>query len=138
MELEKLKPNDVRALLKRRQYEDQLLNSRTGIVLLLNGLTGVAANLSLPSQARLVIAVAVIAIDFFWLLCALDTQRYIKRLTDDIKKSGMAPLDEQIRLNLFQNRRRIGPTTFMSIVAPTLLLAVWVIASVLVALCCPQ
>ena len=84
-------------LRKRVEYEDQLLNSRTSIVLTLNGLMAVAASFSLPSPARLVTAIIIISINLLWIVCSLDAQHFIHSLTMMIQESGNAPIDEKVR-----------------------------------------
>jgi ABC-type glucose/galactose transport system permease subunit len=119
---------------KRVEYEDQLLNSRTGIVLTLNGLMAVAASLSLPVAARIVTATVIIIVNTLWIICSLDAQHYIHGLSARINESGLAPIDEKIRKELQSGRFRIGSTRFMSLFIPALLLAGWLLG-LLVSIC---
>lgn len=127
MEEDKLYREEVLAFRHRVQYEDQLLNSQTTIVLTLNGLMAVAASLSLPTRARVTIAMIIILINALWIVCALDAQHFIRKLTLKIKGSDYIPVDEAFRYVVQRGRIRIGTTRFMCIVVPCLLTAGWVL-----------
>jgi hypothetical protein len=92
-----LSPEQLAAVRRRVEYEDQLLNSLTSIVLMLNGLMAVATSLSLPGPARLVTATEMILINLLWIVCSLDAQHFIHSLTGRIHDSGHAPIDEKVR-----------------------------------------
>lgn len=125
---EHLTEEQIASLRKRVEYEDQLLNSRTGIVLTLNGLMAVAASMSLPVAAQVVTAAVIIIINALWILCSLDAQHYIHGLSARINESGSAPIDEKIRKELQKGRwYRIGSTRFMSFYVPCLLLTGWLL-----------
>jgi hypothetical protein len=115
------------ALRKRVEFEDQLLNSRTSIVLTLNGLMAVAVSMSGAFAARLVVAGVIIIVDLLWISCAVDAYRYIKALTAGLRDSPAAPIDERMRQDLLSNRFRVGTTMFMSIIIPGLLLVGWAV-----------
>jgi hypothetical protein len=116
------------ALRKRVEYEDQLLNSRTSIVLALNGLMAVAASLTDACASRLAVAGVIIIVNLFWIPCAFEAYGYIKMLTIRLKDSTEIPIDESMRQDFLANRFRIGTTRFMSIIIPGLLLVGWVVA----------
>ena len=126
-----LSAEDVTALRRRVEYEDQLLNSRTSVVLTLNGLIAVAASLSLPGYARLVTVLIIIIINLLWIVCSLDAQHFIHSLSAKIHESGQAPIDEKYRKEVQKSRFRIGSTLFMSLIVPILLLGGWILGLVL-------
>lgn len=132
---EKLTEEEITMLRRRVEYEDQLLNSRTGIVLTLNGLMAVATSISLPEIARILVATTIIIVNVLWLVCSLDAQLYIHGLSARVNQSGQAPIDEKIRMELQTGRFRISSTRFMSLYVPTLLLAGWILGLVLSILC---
>lgn len=131
MNEKKLSAEDVAALRRRVEYEDQLLNSRTSIVLTLNGLMAVAAALSLSGLARLAIAIVIILINLLWIVCALDAQHFIHSLISMVRDSDHPPIDERVRKEVQENRLRIGSTCFMSLIVPILLLVSWILGLVL-------
>lgn len=131
MEQRKLTAEDAITLRKRVEYEDQLLNSRTGIVLTLNGLMAVATSLNLPPRVSLIPAAVIILVNIFWLPCALDAYNFIRDLTRRILETETAPMDEQIRREYVKDRFRLSPTSFISIIVPGLLLAGWILGLVL-------
>jgi hypothetical protein len=124
---EQLTEGQIATLRKRVEYEDQLLNSRTGIVLTLNGLMAVAASMSLPVAARIVTAAVIVVVNVLWIVCSVDAQHYIHGLSARINESGQAPIDEKIRKDLQRGRLRIGSTRFMSLYVPGLLLIGWLL-----------
>ena len=64
------RPEDVQTLRRRAEYEDGLLNARTNIVLVFNGLMAAAANLGSQSKAAVGLAFITLVINLFWLRCA--------------------------------------------------------------------
>src|SRR5205085_1452792 len=107
---------------RRVEYEDGLLNSRTNLVLTLNGLGAVAVGLTLPPKARLLIAVVMIIIDVCWIMCAIDAWSFIRELTQAMKQSNAVPPDEAFRYEVQHRRFPISPTLFVSIIVPSLIL----------------
>ena len=128
---EKLTEEETAMLCKRAEYEDQLLISRTGIVLTLNGLMAVAAAMSLPKLVQFVTAMIIIIVNALWIICSLDAQNYIHGLIARINESGWATIDEKIRKELQKGRFRIGSTSFISVFVPGLLLAGWILGLLL-------
>jgi uncharacterized membrane protein len=126
MNEEKLK-KDVEALRERVKDEDQLLISRTSIVLTLNGLMAIATGISLPDYVRLTTAIVIILINVFWIVCALDAQNFIHSLIGKISESNCVPIDEKVRNETQKNRFRIGSTWFISFIVPLLLLLCWIL-----------
>lgn len=131
-----LSKEDTIALRDRVKYEDQLFNARTTIVLALNGLMAVAASLSLPSGARLSIALVIIVVNALWILCALETKLYVKEITLRLEQSKHLSIDEKIRFEFQKGRRRIRPTNFMCIIVPSLLTGGWILGLILSFLDC--
>jgi len=115
--------DDIETLRTRAKYEDELLNSRTSIVLVFNGLLAAAANIALFDPG---IAVGGFAFLFnvFWLPCAFQHGSYIGLLSRIIKKSDHAPIDERVRVK-HQKWRPYGPTGFMTIIMPIFLTVGW-------------
>jgi len=123
--------SEATVIRKRIEYEDQLLNSRTSVVLTLNGLMAIAASLTIPPAARIAVAGVIIIVDLLWIPCAFEAYGYIKVLTMRLKDSAAAPIDERIRQDFLTKRFRIGTTRFMSIIIPKLLLLGWGVALIL-------
>lgn len=132
MNNQKLSTDDVAILRKRVEFEDQLLNSRTSIVLTLNGLIAVAVGLTLPPFVKLVISLIIIVINVLWIVCSLDAQHLIHSLTAKIQDSDQIPIDERIRKHVRKNRFRIGSTKFMATIIPALLLFAWILGLLLI------
>lgn len=124
-----LPKEDAERFRRRVEYEDTLLNTRTGIVLTLNGLAAVAINLSQHRLPRLIVAVVIIFIDSLWIPRALEASRFISALVRRLRESrDTAPPDEVFRWEVFQQPRRLGTTKFMAVLVPSVLLAGWIVA----------
>lgn len=125
--MKQLSHQDAEQFRRRVEYEDGLLNTRTNLVLTLNGLGAVAVALALPPPARLLIAALMIIIDVCWIVCAIDSLWFIRELTQALKHSDAKPADEAFRYEVQQGRFRIRPTLFVSIIMPLLILVAWII-----------
>jgi hypothetical protein len=124
-----LTESDAQRFRKRIEYEDALLNTRTSIVLTINGFAGVAASLSLPAFIRLVVAGIIILIDVWWITRALEASRFISRLSGRLRESpNTAPADEIFRWEVVDRPKRIGTTKFVAVVIPLVLVVGWVLA----------
>jgi hypothetical protein len=124
-------PGDIKTLRNRAKYEDGLLNARTSIVLVFNGLMAAAANIAStgPSTAPAVFGVAGFAFFFnaLWLPCALQHGSYMRCLSRIIQDSENKPIDEKIRIDNQRKRWPYGPTVFMTFIMPILLTFGWIL-----------
>jgi hypothetical protein len=127
IDVKQLSLEEAEQFRRRVEYEDGLLISRTNLVLTLNGLGAVAVALTLPSKARLLIAVVMIIIDVFWIACAIDAWRFIRKLTQAVKQAEVVPSAEAFRYEAQRGRFRISPTLFVSIIVPFLILVAWIV-----------
>ena len=147
------KADESKVIRRRIEYEDTLLNSRTNIVLVLNGLAAVAI-----TQARgpkLLIVFIITIINMLWIVCAREAQKVIFNLSTELNKLGLPP-DEKIRkqtterkiitpllaitkINILwklfwrckdvRDEYRISPTQYISEYIPWILLIGWVIGT---------
>jgi hypothetical protein len=122
----KLTKDEAKQFRRRIEYEDKLLNSRTNIVLTLNGLAAVAANFSQSIAVRLCISLVIMTVDALWLVCAVDARWLITKLTERLKQSNETPADEVFRYKIQKGRTRISSTRFICIILPILLLLGWI------------
>ncbi len=130
-ETEKLEGKEIEMLHECMKYEDQLLISRTGIVLTFNGLMAVAAAMKLPAPAKVVTVMVIIIVNALWLVCSRDANHLIKYYHDRINKSDQAPICVKIRNEYEEQRFRIRSTSFMSLYVPGLLLVGWILGFLL-------
>lgn len=124
----------LRAYRDRMKYEDKLLNTRTNIVIAMNGLAAVAVGLKLQSSAKIVVAGAVIVIDLIWTVCASDALYFIGRLSEELRDSknlAVAVPDEAFRHKVQRGRFRLGTSRFVAVVIPGLLFIAWVLGLIL-------
>jgi hypothetical protein len=128
MNLKDYTPSDIETLRNRAKYEDGLLNARTSIVLVFNGLLAAAANIAStgPGTVPAVFGVAGFAFLFnaLWLPCALQHGSYMRFLSRIIKESDNKPVDEKVRID-HQRKRLYGPTGFMTVIMPIMLTIGW-------------
>lgn len=128
MDNPQLSKEDAETFRNRIEYEDELLNSRTNIILTMNGLAAVAAGLSLSGPARLSIAIIMISVNVLWIPRALEASKFIGALVGRMKESkSSAPIDEVFRWDLVHRPKRMGTTVFVAVVVPSLLLLGWIV-----------
>jgi hypothetical protein len=72
----------------RWEYEDQLLNTRTNLFLVLNGLGAVAVQVATKSQAKITIAIIVLVANILWIICAIQSLRVIAALAKQYRASA--------------------------------------------------
>jgi hypothetical protein len=133
-----LTEDQARLFRSRVEYEGQLLNDRTTIVLELNGLAALAVSFGLAPVAKSILIALIVVIDALWIVCAIDAGWLVRQLTDRLADSAATPIDEQFRLRVQKGRIRIGSTKFMSLVVPSLLLLGWIIGVTIVVLDTPM
>jgi hypothetical protein len=124
---ERYSENDINEICIKRSSEDQLLNARTSIVLVFNGLMAVAASLgSAESYISIFFGIVIIGFNFLWIPCAIQHGKYMSALTKIIRNSIFKPKSTEIRIML-QERRLYGPTIFMCYILPIMLFLSWII-----------
>ena len=123
-------PGDIGKLRDRAMYEDNLLNSRTNIVLVLNGLLAAAANIALSDSGGIAVGGFALLFNVLWMPCAFQHGSYMRLLSKIVNTSQHAPVDEQVRKK-HQRWRLYGPTGFMTLIMPILLAVAWALWIVL-------
>jgi hypothetical protein len=116
----------------RIEREDELLNARAGVFLVLNGLTAVAAGVSQPAASRFLVCIVSAVINALWLLCSLKSRAVLKAVTVYmLKRFPEHPLEKiiQTALGPWQS---IRPTTILSIYIPALVTLGWLVAVVII------
>jgi heme/copper-type cytochrome/quinol oxidase subunit 2 len=127
-------PTKKDGLRSRIEYEDGLLNDRTGIFLVANSLIGVAAQLDAHPAKHIVIVVFAIAICIFWVVvgykhyCVIGTltRAYLKELED----SGGDPIEELVQ-NASSIWLPLRPTNILSLWLPGAALIAWLLVAAL-------
>lgn len=112
---------------KRVEYEDRLLITRTNIVLVLNGMAGIAV--SLKGGAGLAIIAAILAINVTWIYYAKFAYKYVSALIEKNLEDNPSPAEE-LRIELFKNKKpRV--TRFVARGIPIILTLAWIAGVVL-------
>jgi len=117
-----VRESDAAYFRSRLDRENDLLNSRTNVVLVLNGLA--AVTVGLDQAPRTLITVMIILLNLLWVLCAQDAKRYIQRLLEQVKNDP----DEALRQRVL-GTRRLGTTNLIGFFVPVILLMGWLIGS---------
>jgi len=120
--------HDPGAYRSRVEYEDQLLNSRSSIFLVVNGLGAVAVGLAPAVAAKLAITIVVVLINLLWVICVYQSFRFIRALS--MRYRDLVPEDpiETLREETLGPRYWIRPTNILGIYIPVLVLVSWLLA----------
>ena len=119
-------PTDVR---KRIETEDALLNTRTQIFLVLNGLLITALGAAGQSEPlKLLIALLGLVVCVPWVLCAHQSWKVIRDLTIAIT-SDPGPIERIVQNALFKPGWK-RPTDLLARFLPRVFVAVWVIVCI--------
>lgn len=134
MSLDNPTARETEELIRRREYESHILNSRTNIILTLNGLgaVAVAAGTALPPLIRLWIAFLMLVINGLWIWCASGASGYGRDLSAKIAESHWQPLSEQLhRMRFPKCKFRVRPTSILGSWIPVLLSVGWIVGILL-------
>ncbi|MFW6145588.1 MAG: hypothetical protein ACOC4Y_02185 [bacterium] len=120
---------------RRAEHESQLLLNRTGVILTFNGLVAVAVGWSPMSGITLTFLAAIIAINLLWILCGVQTNRWLKTLNDyelsDEKARGTESSEVE-RLRRYKKWAKwLRPTFVLAVLVPVVLEIAWVVNAVL-------
>jgi len=118
----------------RIEREDELLNARTGIFLVVNGLTAVAVGIDQRFASRLLVAIVSALINVLWLVCSLKSRQVLKALTVHLLKRFPEHPVERIVQTALGSSHCIRPTTILSIYLPGLVALGWLVAVALILL----
>ena len=128
----KLTQEDLRIIRERMKYEDGLLNSRTDLVLTVNGLVAIAAVVDHTTNLW-IFALIIVVIDFFWLWCSTEAWCFIHKLGSILKEKQYAdsiPIDVRLHNKFTEHLLRIGATATLGFIMPLLLILGWITALV--------
>ncbi len=113
----------------RREYEDGLLNSRSNLFLVLNGLGAVALGLTSDHHsAQVAFCLAIIGMNTLWMVCGIQSWLVIRALT--LKYFELVPddsIDDLVYATLGKKKWQvwIRPTNIMALFLPVLLQMAW-------------
>ena len=121
-----------RSLRKRIEVEDELLNSRTTILLGTNGLWAAAVGIGNEGSLNIGIGILGLLLSIIWLMCSLQSWKVIKALTIRYHKLLDPSNDrndevEQIVQDYLARQKWRRPTNILAQWLPILFLSVWII-----------
>jgi hypothetical protein len=116
----------------RREYEDGLLNSRSNLFLVVNGLGAVAFRMPSGTNAQLVISFATFAINLLWITCAVQSWWVIRAMTIEYCRLAKGDRIDQLVRDTLGDRWRLWlrPTNVMAIYLPALVEIGWFVVIV--------
>ena len=112
----------------RIEHEDNLLNQRTNIFLVANGLGAVAANLSSESNPNIIVVIVALIANFFWIWCGVQTLSAIYSLTSWYMKNAHDEIDKRVRKSLHWSPRRMRSSFILGLYLPIVVTFAWLVA----------
>ena len=116
----------------RIEQEDELLNARTNIYLVMNGLAAVAVGIDPRFASRLLVCVVTCLVNILWFLCALKSRQVLKNVTRHLLSRFPDHPVEKIVQEALGDCHWIRPTTILAIYIPGLVTIGWIVAVVMI------
>lgn len=120
-------------VLDRIRHEDQLVNTRSSLVLAMNGLAAIA--MVLPNGdpiMKVVVGFVTLVVDVLWLRCACSAHRFIFELWQLIHRSQVTTPSERLRDAVRKNQKLgIDSTIMFCVFLPLLLIFGWLAGSLI-------
>lgn len=104
---------------KRREWEDTLLNSRTGVFLILNGF-------ALQGKPSIPLAIAVSGINFLWVLASAQSHFLIRKLSEETSVMGVQNYVTEV-LGHSKLHHALRPTTIIGKWIPLYVYWAWLV-----------
>jgi len=120
--------NSGQQLKNRIQREDDLVNARINIFLVLNGLGAVAVSLSVSPGSKYLISLVGVAVNVLWIILSIQCLIIIFRLTKKLIDLGIEEdLAEQIVQSALSKTIMFRPNAILLIYIPFIILSAWVV-----------
>ncbi len=127
---EMLTKEDVKDLIERRCHENQLLTTRTGIVLTFNSLVAIAISRgNIPGPVGLSVSLLVILLNALWLQDSSQPVMYIEAPGKRIRQLNPMPCPKKIWGEVIrpeEHPKRLGSNKFIGKAVPVILLVAWI------------
>ncbi len=112
----------------RIEREDDLLNARTNIFLVLNGLAAVAVGIDTGMSGRLIISIVSCLANILWLMCSIRSLQALKILAEELAKQRPDHPIEKIVQKALGKNRWLRPSPMLSLYLPFLVIGAWTTA----------
>jgi len=118
----------------RIEYEDNLLNERINIFLVINGLGATAFSLADSYGVKLILTATIILVDMFLSICIMQTAIHIKNLTIEYMEDANDPIDMRVRYSLNWVPIFLKPTPILGLWLPIIITSSWLLC-IIILLC---
>ena len=109
----------------RIEHEDNLLNNRTNLFLVVNGLGAVAVGLTTDKSSDIVMVVVILLANIFWIIGASQTTSVLKALTTEYINGANDPIDEVVRRSMGRWPRWMRNTSILGRYIPYVVTIGW-------------
>jgi hypothetical protein len=109
----------------RIEHEDNLLNNRTNLFLVVNGLGAVAVGLTTDKSSDIVMVLVILLANVFWIIGASQTASVLKALTTEYIKGANDPIDEVVRKSMRRWPRWMRNTSILGRYIPYVVTIGW-------------
>ncbi len=109
----------------RIEHEDNLLNNRTNLFLVVNGLGAVAVGLTSDKSSDIVMAIVISLANIFWIIGSSQTVSVLKALTTEYIKGADDPIDYIVRKSMHPWPRWIRNTSILGRYIPIIVTIGW-------------
>jgi len=116
----------------RIEREDELLNARIGIFLVVNGLSAVAMGTGCRLLGQVLLAAVSLSVNALWLVCSCKSRKVLKALAVDLLTRYPAHPVEKIVQEALGKCQLLRPTTILACHLPLIVTVSWLIALVVV------
>jgi len=134
MDAEERKITDWGKCRDRIEHEDNLLNNRANLFLVVNGLGAVAVGLTSGRLSDVVMVVVILFANVLWLIGSWQTSGVLKSLTTLYVESANDPIDEVVRKSMERWPLWIRNTHILGVYIPLIITLGWGVGLVMILL----
>lgn len=116
----------AQTLRDRIRWEDNLINERMNIFLVVNGLGAVAVGIGSSSGNKCLIALVGVAVNILWIVLSIQCLRISFRLTKHLVKLGLDPVELIVQSTLGACLL-LRPNAILLIYIPLIIQSAWVV-----------
>lgn len=121
----KFKITDWERCRARIEHEDNLLNNRTNLFLVVNSLGAIAVGLTTDKSSDIVMVVVILLANVFWIIGASQTTSVLKALTTEYINGANDPIDAVVRRSMRRWPRWMRNTSILGRYIPHVVTIGW-------------
>lgn len=127
MDIKETTITDWKRCRARIEHEDSLLNNRTNLFLVVNGLGAVAVGLTSDNPSDIVMVVVIILANILWIIGSSQTTAVLKALTTEYINWANDPIDDIVRKSMKPWPRWMRNTSILGRYIPIIVTLGWCI-----------